>query len=88
MPITRLYTGDDGQSHIEELDPASHPTLTELENATGISFSVAEPGRMSDWHNAPPPPVRYHRFRRGRNRVGRRGQCTSSAPATSAWLKT
>lgn len=53
MPITRLYTGSDGQSHIEELDPATHPTLTELEAATGISFSVAEPGRFSDWHNAP-----------------------------------
>ena len=53
MAITRLYTGSDGQAHIEELDPASHPTLTELQGATGIAFSVAEPGRFSDWHNAP-----------------------------------
>ena len=53
MPFTRLYTGSDGQSHIEEMDPATHPTLQELEAATGISFSIAQPGRFSDWHNAP-----------------------------------
>ena len=53
MPFTRLYTGADGQSHLEEMDPSSHPTLQELLSATGISFSIAQPGHFSDWHTAP-----------------------------------
>ena len=53
MSISRLYTGDDGQSHIEELDLASHPELTELQKTEGIVFRSSEPGRFSDWHNAP-----------------------------------
>ena len=53
MPFTRMYTGRDGQSHIEEMDQATHPTLQELESATGISFGIAEPGHFIDWHTAP-----------------------------------
>ena len=53
MPFTRLYTGSDGQSHIEDMDPSTHPTLQELLAATGISFGTAEPGHFSDWHTAP-----------------------------------
>jgi quercetin dioxygenase-like cupin family protein len=53
MSISRLYTGDDGQTHIEEMDLASHPELTELQNTTGILFRSSEPGRFSDWHNSP-----------------------------------
>ena len=39
MGFSRLYTGDDGESHIEELDLASHPELTTLHQATGVVFS-------------------------------------------------
>ena len=53
MAIIRLYTGDDGQSHIEELDLASHPELTTMQATTGIQFRTTEPGRFSEWHNAP-----------------------------------
>ncbi len=53
MGIFRLYTGDDGQSHIEELDLASHPELTSPQNTIGISFRESPAGRFSDWHNAP-----------------------------------
>ena len=53
MSIFRLYTGADGQSHLEELDLASHPGLTSLQPTTGIALRTAEPGRFSDWHNAP-----------------------------------
>ena len=53
MAISRIYTGDDGQSHIEDLDPADHPELTTLHSATGVVFRVAEMGRFSDWHTAP-----------------------------------
>ena len=53
MGITRLYTGDDGQSHVEELDLASSPSLTELHSTAGIVFRSTEAGHFSDWHNAP-----------------------------------
>jgi quercetin dioxygenase-like cupin family protein len=53
MGITRLYTGADGQTHIEELDLASHPELTTLQAAKGIVFRTTQPGYFSDWHNAP-----------------------------------
>ena len=53
MSIIRLYTGDDGQTHIEELALADHPELSDLQNATGISFRESPAGRSSDWHNAP-----------------------------------
>lgn len=53
MGITRLYTGADGQSHLEELDLASSPELTSLMATKGVVFRSTEPGRFSDWHNAP-----------------------------------
>ncbi len=53
MSIMRLYTGDDGQTHIEELSLADHPELSDLQNAKGISFRESPAGRFSDWHNAP-----------------------------------
>jgi len=53
MAITRLYTGADGQSHIEELDLAAHPELTALMATKGVVFRSAQPGHFSDWHNAP-----------------------------------
>ncbi|MCI0795057.1 MAG: hypothetical protein J4O03_16460 [Chloroflexi bacterium] len=53
MSISRLYTGDDGQSHLEELDLASHPELTTLHTATGVSFRETLAGTFSDWHNGP-----------------------------------
>jgi uncharacterized cupin superfamily protein len=53
MAITRLYTGDDGQTHLEELDLASHPELASLQSTKGIVFRRSEPGYFSDWHNAP-----------------------------------
>ena len=53
MKIHRLYTGDDGQSHLEALGLESHPDLTSLQQVTGIVFRQAEAGRFSDWHNAP-----------------------------------
>ena len=53
MSIIRLYTGDDGQTHIEEMSPESHPELASLQSTTGIVFRTVEPGYFSDWHNAP-----------------------------------
>ena len=53
MSMNRLYTGADGQSHLEELDPDSHPSLTTLQATKGIVFRTTPPGHFHDWHNAP-----------------------------------
>ncbi len=53
MPIARLYTGDDGHSHIEELKLESHPELAAMQSSTGIVFRRVESGYFSDWHCAP-----------------------------------
>ena len=52
----RLYTGDDGQSHLEELDMESGPaTWANRQTATGIIFRRTDPqGPDSvEWHTAP-----------------------------------
>jgi hypothetical protein len=53
MGMFRSYTGDDGESHMEELDLASHPELTALQGATGVVFRSTPPGTFRDWHTAP-----------------------------------
>ena len=53
MGIFRLYSGEDGESHMEELDLASHPELTALHGAKGVVFRATPPGSFSDWHTAP-----------------------------------
>jgi quercetin dioxygenase-like cupin family protein len=50
MLITRIYTGADGQSHFEELDPAKYPHPDSLAAVTSIRFRVSQPGAFSDWH--------------------------------------
>jgi len=53
MGVYRLYSGDDGQSHIEEL---SEDALKEIKFDGGsMNFSVShrEPGHFSDYHPAP-----------------------------------
>jgi hypothetical protein len=53
LTFIRLYTGEDGNTHIEDLDLDSHPELTDLQAAKSITFRKGEPGRFMDWHNAP-----------------------------------
>ena len=53
MNISRLYTGEDGQSHFEDLDLTTHEAMTSPQAAKSIAFREAEAGRFSDWHNAP-----------------------------------
>ena len=53
MAIMRIYTGSDGQSHLEEMDLDSHPDLTSMHGVSGIQFRSQEPGHFSDWHHAP-----------------------------------
>jgi quercetin dioxygenase-like cupin family protein len=52
--ITRLYTGLDNQSHLEDLELS--PTwvnTTEPQQVTGITFRRIAPGTSKSWHNAP-----------------------------------
>lgn len=50
MIVTRIYTGSDGQSHMEDMDLTNHPDLPSLQTITSILFRTHEPGRFSDWH--------------------------------------
>ena len=50
MLITRIYTGDDGQSHFEDMETNGHPWADSLSGVTNIRFRTQEPGVFSDWH--------------------------------------
>jgi quercetin dioxygenase-like cupin family protein len=63
MPtMWRVYSGPDGQSHIEEVPWAMKPFLdsegahgegTAAQPARSVAFRVAPPGYVLDWHCAP-----------------------------------
>ena len=52
--FVRIYAGEDGQSHFEELELPTGPAgRSPLQAATGIGFLRMEPGKFMDWHHAP-----------------------------------
>lgn len=58
MRVTRLYTGQDGQSHFEEIelpleDAGDIGRLSEAFAATGVIFRETGGDYDYDWHNAP-----------------------------------
>lgn len=58
MKITRLYTGDDGESHFEDIeisleDAGEIGRLSEPDPVTKIIFRETGPKYDYDWHNAP-----------------------------------
>ena len=58
MKITRLYTGEDGESHFEDVevplaDRAGLGRVSELRPATGVLFRETDHEYQLDWHNAP-----------------------------------
>jgi quercetin dioxygenase-like cupin family protein len=53
MSVYRLYTGPDGESHIEELKPAEHQELWQLQATTGIRLQEFKAKQFIDWHPAP-----------------------------------
>ncbi len=53
MKISRLYTGPDGQTHIEWMTLETHPQLAAPQNASSIVFRRFEAGHFMDWHPAP-----------------------------------
>ena len=70
--VVRLYTGDDGQSHFEDISldfqphlPLSERTLPQA--AESILFARHMPGYFMDWHDA--PRRQYVVFLAGQNEV-------------------
>ncbi len=53
MAIFRMYTGDDGHSHIEDQSVSSHPVLSTEQATAHITFQELGAGAFVDWHNAP-----------------------------------
>ena len=53
MGTYRMYTGDDGQTHVETIDLDNTPDWTNPQDATTITFRAAPAGRFQDWHPAP-----------------------------------
>jgi hypothetical protein len=53
MGLYRLYTGADGESHIEELKLADHPELKDFQATTGIRIQECPAKQFLDWHPAP-----------------------------------
>lgn len=57
MEITRVYTGDDNQSHFEAIDvplgESRYGSLSELFEAEGVIFRETPVGGELDFHNAP-----------------------------------
>ena len=52
--FTRIYTGDDGQTHFEDLDlPGERAIHSGMQITPGVNFRKFEPGYFSDWHTAP-----------------------------------
>ena len=87
MASIRLYSGDDGESHIEVIDPSSHPAWTEVHNATGVVFRACLRDSSATGTSPPagstlsPSPAR-------RRLASAMAPSTGLAPETSTWPKT
>ena len=57
MQITRVYTGDDGESHFERIIVAQtesrYGSLSRMFDAEGVIFRTTPVGGELDFHNAP-----------------------------------
>jgi quercetin dioxygenase-like cupin family protein len=55
--LVRLFTGDDGQSHVEDghvdLATVEGDQVSSFLRATGVRFEESRPGSALDWHDAP-----------------------------------
>ena len=72
MGFVRVYTGDDGQSHFEDMDLLPTDIERSVAQATAnITFGRSRNESFSDLAQRSAPPVRYFHVRRtngGRNR--------------------
>ena len=65
MGIYRMYPGDDGETHIEEMTLESHPDLLNLQPVEGLRIWKVEEGRFQDFHPRSRPAVDDPPGRRG-----------------------
>ena len=72
MQVVRIYSGEDGESHFEELElpyeRMANFELTAMRAATGTQFRRVAPGGPVDWHTA--PRRQYVIFLEGQAEVG------------------
>ena len=58
IKVTRIYTGEDGKTHAEELDvplgpPRKFSEMSEPVAVTNVQFRRSSPDYFIDWHTAP-----------------------------------
>ena len=57
MKVVRVFTGNDGESHFEDLDvplkQGRYGSLSELVPSSGVIFRETPMGMQIDFHNAP-----------------------------------
>ena len=57
MRVTRVFTGEDGQSHFEDLEvpliDAAYGSISRFVTATGVAFRENAPDQFIDFHVAP-----------------------------------
>ena len=53
MGTYRMYTGDDGETHWEDVELAEAPGWTAGLDTVGITFREIPAGNFVDWHPAP-----------------------------------
>lgn len=60
MNVCRVFTGSDGRTHFEDLDPSSHPALLAVLAASGVYWKEFPAGADLGWHPAPRRQVVSH----------------------------
>lgn len=59
--IVRIYTGDDGQTHFEDLPlPAEESRNIALQAGANLVFRRFPADHWSDWHTAPRPAIHFY----------------------------
>ena len=57
MQVVRIYTGDDGETHFEDLElpyeAIADAQVTAMSGASGVQLRKTAPGTFIDWHPAP-----------------------------------
>ena len=53
MGISRMHTGEDGETHVEDLKLENHLEMLELMATRGVVFREQPAGAFSDFHPAP-----------------------------------
>jgi len=75
MQVVRVYTGSDGESHLEDLDlgyeAIAEAERTAMKTASGIQFRRDPPsGPIPGLPRSSPPPIRDYVGRAGGDRPG------------------